>query len=439
LLPGLRPDRFVWALRGTFPAYGEAHGASVITLVHLNKSRDVTLDDERQEGSVCEILAIHANDPVQRPPSLLGGPTCMVLSLSASKQASTPRHLFDSITKPTSEGTARTPRDGETMYIELSRPSTPDVPVTEDTNPDLATVQPEGDELGLLSLANRRLRAIQEQHASLELENTCLRHQVTALREDLAVAKQGREDALRHGCETIEQLHGLVEQHEQRGVGNKECILRLTKDMNRATKRLRRDHVIFHLTSASARRKLKQANSRLEEARRHIPRHRELSDVGVDTYDLVQYMSTGIMHQPSVDVRTSKSHGVQAGESVKHNTHHESRGTDHKAQAAAFTFTTPRAVETEELDAGVRLKLAEAELGHLRAKLAFYEQSSGNTHALQASFAKIPVNTSALADRHTVPGFTECVARLEQEADRYLRRRRKQAAKAASAPATHNP
>lgn len=432
MLPGLHSDEFVRAFRGAFPAYGEARGAPVTALVHLNMNQGVKSEDEHQESNVGESSTAHANNPARRPPfSLVGVSTRTVSPLGASKQANMPRRSTDSITKTASERTVGTPRDGEITYIESSRLSTPMIEVM---SPDPAA-QPGSDEPSLLSLAHLRLRAIQGQHASLEQENTCLRHQVTTLREDLITAEQAREDALRHGCETIEELHELVVQYEQRGVESKECILRLAKDVNRVKKSLRRDHVIFHLTFASARRKLKQANSRLEEARSHIPNPRELSDVGVNTHDLAQRVSTGVMHQSSVDVRTSNSYGVQAGEPVKHNTHHGPRGADHNRDVA-FTITAPRAIETEELDARVCLKLAEAELSHLRAKLAYYEQTSVHPHN---SSAEIPVDTSALAERHTVPGFTKCIARLEQEADRYLRRRRKRAIKVTSVATAHTP
>ena len=299
-------------------------------------------------------------------------------------------------------------------------------------NPD-PKVRTECDELDLISLVDCRLRAFRDQRESLEQENACLRYQVATLRKDLDTLGQARLDDLRRRCETIERLHGLVKQHEKRRTEDKESILRLTDDVNCTRKRSRRDYVLYHLNLASTRRELGHTKLRLAKVTSRIPAVREFSDIGVSTDDTAQYVSTGIMHQPVTDVR---SRGVQVCEPAVDSMQQEPQGGDYRGREA--TREMPRvAGDAEGMDAGLRLKLAEAELCDLRAKLAFYEGSSANLPVALSS-SKLPVNPSIIAERHTVPGFIESVARLERGADRYLRRQRKRAEKLAAVPATNH-
>jgi len=148
-------------------------------------------------------------------------------------------------------------------------------------------------------------------------------------------------------------------------------------------------------------------------------------------------MSAGDMHEPSPDMYISTRHGVQAPNPVTHGTYQEPQGGNYKEHEATLPTSPPRATGETELDA-LRLKLAEVELGDLRAKLAHHEQSGIDIPAISnLTFTTIPFDpSSVLAQRRTVPGFTEHVVQLEQEADRYLRRQRKRALNEVAVPAT---
>jgi len=341
--------------------------------------------------------------------------------------------MQDIIAKPISGGAACT-CDMGTTHIEPSPPDTPEISKTGATDPDSA-VKTECDEV--ISQAECRLDTIQDRYAILEQENASLRHQVATLRKELDAVSRARVDALRHGCETIEQLCGVVKQHKCKEEQN-ERIVQLTEDMTRMKKRLKRDRVFFHLALTESQQRLEQANSRAAEAASRIPKARELSDAGVDT-DSVQYVSAGVMYEPSPDVYISTSRGVQVPDPVTHGICQEPRGADYKEHKATLTMS-PRTTEATELDT-LRLKLAEVQLGDLRAKLARHEQSGIGLSAISSlSFTTIPFDpSSVLAQRCTVPGFTDHVVQLEQEADRYLRRQRKRDFKEleAAVPATH--
>jgi len=426
LLPELRPlqvrESHAQALRGLLAANEPRDASSVATSIQISENRDATLVDKHRGGTTCKSLTVDADDSVRGTASPLPqGSTCDAPSFSSRMQD----------IKPISRG-ARTCGMG-TTHMESSPPDTPDGSKTGATDPDSA-VKTEFDEV--ISQAECRLDTIQDRYATLEQENASLRYQVATLRGELDAMGRARVDALRHGCETIQQLCGVVKQHKCKEEHH-EHIVQLTEDMTRMTKHLKRDHVFFHLALSESQRKLEQANSRVAEMASGIPKARELSDAGVDT-DRVQYVSAGAMHEPSPDVYISTSRGVQVPDPVTHSTYQEPRGGDYKKHEAALATSPPRNTGETELDA-LRLKLAEVELGDLRAKLAQHRQSGIDLPATSSlSFTTVPFDpSSVLAQRRTVPGFTEHIMQLEQEADRYLRRQRKRALKEAVVSTTH--